>query len=120
MSTDPEAKLFYGYLQPDDDKEKFNEEIADDADYETSWSGIHTKHAHGCIGEIYGYSSSLGFFLAVEKSLHEVMWDKVKMLSPQDLTIQPEWDDQLRQAAQIFNLDISQLQPGWHLVCLYF
>jgi hypothetical protein len=119
MSTDPEAKLFYGYLQPEDEKEAYNDE--EDIDKETPWSDAHGRQAHhGCIGDIYGYSGALGFFLAVEESLHTTEWDKVTSLSPQDFEIKPGWNEQLQQAAQVFNLDISQLQPGWHLVCLYF
>ncbi len=119
MSDDPEAKLFYGYLQPEEDKELYNANSDEDDEYETPWTYIHTKHRHGCIGELYGYSNCLGVFLAVEESLYNASWDKVIKL-PERFTIQPSWDERLKEAAKEFALDISGLQPGWHLVCLYF
>jgi len=119
MSTRPEAKLFYGYLQPEADKEEYNA-LEDDED--TPWSAIHGKKAYGCIGEIYGYSESLGFFLAVEESLHTAEWDEVKSANLVGLAaryLESAWDVQLRQAAETFGLDVTGIRPGWYQVCLY-
>ena len=58
--------------------------------------------------------------LAVEKSLSEAEWDNVVVLSQDDFEVQPEWKDQLQQAVEAFELDVSGMQPGWFLVCLYF
>jgi hypothetical protein len=121
MSTDPSAKLFYGYKQPDADRERFNEiDYATVEEDDTPWSATHTERSHGCIGIINGYGENLGFFLAVEASLHEAEWDEVVTLSTRALEIQPEWHEQLRQAAEAFHLDVSGMVPGWYLVCLYF
>lgn len=117
MSTDPEAKLFYGYMQPESDREQ-RSELEEGED--TPWSATHTKHSSGCVGGMHGYDENLGFFLAVEESLHEADWDKIIPLTQKDLEIQPEWDGQLRLAAADFHLDLTGLKPSWYLVCLYF
>ena len=119
MSSDPEAKLFYGYLQPEEDREHY-QNLDHSRDQETAWSATHTKTAHGCVGGIYGYDENLGFFLAVEASLQKAEWDEVVPLTPAHFVVKPGWDEQLRQAANTFKLDITDLQPGWYLVCLYF
>lgn len=119
MSTDPEAKLFYGYLEPLVEDEDDSDDEEDD-DEDTPWDKSHTVRSHGCIGDLYGYSENLGHFLAVEASLHTAEWDEVKPLTPQDFVTQPEWDEQLHQAAVHFGIDDTGLQPGWYLVCLYF
>jgi hypothetical protein len=123
MSTDPSAKLFYGYKQPDADKkahQKIDYATAEAGEDDTPWSATHTKRSHGCIGVIHGYDEHLGFFLAVEASLHEAEWDEVVTLSTRALEIQPEWHAQLQQAAKAFHLDVSGMVPRWYLVCLYF
>ncbi len=119
MGTDPTAKLFYGYLQPEDDRENYNEH-SDEDDFDTPWTMTHTKTRQGCIGDIYGYGSSLGFFLAVKETLYYAGWDRVIKLTPERFTILPEWDEQLKGAAKEFGLNIADQLPGWHLVCLYF
>jgi hypothetical protein len=120
MSTDAEAKLFYGYIQPESDKELYRKIDFSRTNDTTPWRETHTKKAYGCIGGIHGYDGELRFFLAVETSLHEAEWDEVKPLTPQDFVIQPEWDEQLHQAAGYFSIDDADLHPGWYLVCLYF
>lgn len=119
MSDTPQAKLFYGYLQPEADREIF-QGIGPDEEKETPWSATHTQVSHDCVGGIYGYDESLGFFLAVEESLHEVEWDKTKLLSQKDFEVQPTWNEDLRLAAEEFKLDLTGLEPGWYLVSLYF
>ncbi len=122
MGTDPEAKLFYGYIQPlpdEDDWENDSSEEEEDEE-ETPWENTHCVTKHGCIGGISGYDENLRHFLAVEKSLSEAQWSNVVALSQDDFEIRPEWKDQLQQAVEAFGLDVSGMQPGWYLVCLYF
>ena len=114
MSDRPTAKLFYGYLQPESDREK------DYKEDESPWEATHCKVAYGCTGEIYGYYENLCFFLAVKESLHESEWDEVTDLEPVQLAIRPSWDITLREASKQFGLDVTDQVPGWHLVCLYF
>lgn len=118
MGVTPQAKLFYGYLQPESDREQYQE--IDTNEEDTPWSATHLKKANGCIGGLYGYDENLGFFLAVEESLHEVEWDKKKRLIQKDFEIQPTWNEQLRQAAEEFGLDVTGLESSWYLVSLYF
>jgi hypothetical protein len=118
MSSDPSAKLFYGYMQPESDKERYAE--IDHNEDDTPWSATHTKRAHGCIGGIHGYDEHLGFFLAVETSLRVAEWDQVQWLIQQDFVVQQEWSEQLALAAEAFKLDTAGMEPGWFLVCLYF
>jgi Nucleosome binding factor SPN, SPT16 subunit len=134
MSTDPEAKLFYGYVKPIKDDDDFDE-LGDDAseneeddesdeegydDYEeTPWSKAHTISVHGCIGGIHGYDENLGYFLAVEESLHTAEWDEVKPLTAKDFKVKAEWDKALNKAAAEFGIDLTGLEPGLYLVCLY-
>jgi hypothetical protein len=117
MSTSIEAKLFYGYVKLVEEDYDFDD---DDEKEDTPWDTAHTNKAHGCIGGIYGTDGNLGNFLAVESALYKAEWSTVKSLSPQDFEIQPEWDEQLQQAAAHFGIDVSELKPGWHLVSLYF
>ena len=121
MSISCKAILFYGYLQPEADKEYYYE--ADDGN-ETPWTETHTKRKHGCIGEIYGCDENLGHFLAVEESLQKITpWDGVKSLKISDLgakSLDPSWNERLHQAASEFGIDLAGLQPSWHLACLYF
>ena len=119
MSTDPVAKLFYGYTKPiDEDK------VEDDDEYEeTPWSKAHIKSSHGCTVNLYGSSGSLGYFLAVEESLQKAAWDTVKPVDLIELgvqSLQKPWNGMLRLAAAEFGIDITGLPLGWHLVCLYF
>lgn len=118
MSSDPVAKLFYGYVEPidPDDYDHFDK----DEDEETPWGEAHTKRACGCIGELFGTDGNLGNALAVEASLHKAEWSHVNALSPQDFEVHSEWDEQLQQAAAHFGIDVSGLKLGWHLVSLYF
>lgn len=118
MSTDPVAKLFYGYIQPEADK-KIYDAIDHNVD-DTPWSAIHTKKAYGCIGDIHGYDMHLRFFLAVEASLKEAEWDDIVPLTAKDFEIRPEWNQQLKEAAIVFNIDPTGLTPGWFLVSLWF
>lgn len=120
MSSDPQAKFFYGYVEPRDEDEDYEDYGDYNEEDETPWDKAHTNTAHGCIGGIYGYSGNLGNFLAVQVSLHEAEWAEVHTLKQQDFEVQPEWKEQLQAAANHFEIDLSGLQPGWHLVSLYF
>ena len=118
MSTDPEAKFFYGYIKSVDEFEACD----NDREY-TPWDKSHTKSAHGCTVDLYGYSENLGYFLAVEESLYTAAWDTVKTIDIIELSAKPidlHWDEMLHNAANEFGIDIAELALGWHLVCLYF
>jgi hypothetical protein len=119
MGKDPEAKLFYGFLEPlvEDDEESEDEDGEED---ETPWEKAHTRKAYGCIGGIYGYDENLGHFLAVEASLKEAEWDEVMPLTSQDFEVKPGWNQQLKEAALVQNIDLTGLTPGWFLVSLWF
>lgn len=129
MSTDPEAKLFYGYVQPtpeeaewdeDETGEDEDEDEDEEADEESGnpWAVYGTSN--GCETGLYGYDNDLGYYLAVKESLYSAEWSQHIFISQIDLVRKPEWDEQLLQAAKLWNLDVSNLKVGWHLVCLYF
>lgn len=122
MSTEPEAKLFYGYIKPkNDDDADYDEDDEDNEEQdEDAWSKAHTETACDCTVGLYGYDENLGYFLAVEESLHTAMWAEVVPLKTEDFEVKPAWDESLRLAAEEFGIDLTGLQPGWHLVCLYF
>jgi hypothetical protein len=130
MRADSEAKLFYGYVEPIDDEDDCinfdydEEQEADEKRNEAAWQKSHTARAHGCIGDLYGYDDGYDedfrHFLAVEASLHKAAQSKICVLSPSDFTIQPEWDEQLQQAATHFGIDVSKLKPSWYVVSLSF
>lgn len=124
MGMDPEAKLFYGYVHPTPDERAWSDEgkedddDSDDEEADDAWAvyGV----SNGCETGIYGYDDDMGRYLAVKESLHRVEWSSHELISQADLTPKPEWDEQLRAAAALWNLDISKLKLGWHLVALYF
>jgi hypothetical protein len=120
MSTNATAKLFYGYMQPKEDREYYNEECDHSEDEETAWSAIAFKEAYCCVGGLCGHDGNLGTFLAVRESLHKATWTEDTPLKPEDFQVRPAWDEMLRKAAKAFGLDLTGLRPGWHLVCLYF
>lgn len=119
MSTDPIAKLFYGYIQEAPEEGEWSEK-----DEETSWDRTYGRQPQcGCTVDVYGYSGSLGYFLAIEESLHTAEWSEIQPIDLVGLGVkrlESTWDMQLRQAAEIFGLDLTGLKPGWYLVCLYF
>ncbi len=119
MSTDPIAKLFYGYIQEAPEEGEWSKE-----DEETSWDRTYGRRPQfGCTVDVYGYDRSLGYFLAIEESLHTAEWSEIQPIDLVGLGVkhlESTWDMQLRQAAEIFGLDLTGLKPGWYLVCLYF
>lgn len=118
MGVTPEAKLFYGYMQPESDKELYAR--IDHNNDDTPWTATHTKEAYGCEGGIHGYDEHLGFFIAVKASLKVAEWDDVVALTSQDFEVKPEWNQQLKEALSAFNIDPTGLTPGWYLVSLWF
>lgn len=118
MGTDPQAKLFYGYVKPTPDERAWSEDEDEDEESDGAWS-IHSM-SNGCVTGIYGYDDDLGYFLAVKESLHHVEWSSHELIPQTALVSKSEWDEQLRNAAALWNLDISKLKVGWHLVALYF
>lgn len=118
MSTDPEAKLFYGYIQEAPEEGEWDEED------EGAWGKAHGRQPQfGCMVDLYGYDGSLGYFLAVEESLCKAEWSEIQPIDMVSLGVrhlESTWDAQLRQAAETFGLDLTGLKPGWYLVCLYF
>jgi hypothetical protein len=118
MSISSEAKLFYGYIKPEEDDEEY-----DGVSSSSPWSKAHTESTHGCTVDIYGYDENLGYFLAVEESLCTAEWNTVKTIDLIDLGVQSlerPWNEMLRDAASEFGIDLTGLSLGWHLVCLYF
>jgi hypothetical protein len=118
MGLSVRASLFYGYLQPQWDREIFLER--NDPDFETPWSDIHTERFARCVGGMYGYDEHLGFFLAIEASLKQAEWDDVVELRIADLKVHEVWQSYLETAAQHFHLDLHGLRPSWYLTSLYF
>jgi len=124
MSTDSEAKLFYGVVKPTIEARAYD----GDYDYEAEeseteygpWSDAHGKPYKPASVGLYGYDDDLGYFLAINDSLHTVEWSTTKLIPASSLVVQPEWDEQIRAMAEYAGLDISGLEIGWHLVCLYF
>lgn len=116
------ASLFYGYVEPIHEDEY-------DVDVETPWD-----QAHGLPGvpwpeqqqlpytiEYYGVGSSyIAHYLAIRETLANAEWHKVQRIDISKLTIKPEWEGILKDAARRWDLDVSGLEPGWHLVVLYF
>lgn len=121
MSTDPSAKLFYGFTQPVDEYgEPIENEEDKDEDGEGPWERAVGTNSE-CVTGFSGYDDNLINFLAVEESLHVVEWSEICVLEQTDLEVKPDWDKKLRQASEHFKLDIpADQQPKWHLVCLYF
>lgn len=115
MSSDLQAKLFYGFIQPLDDREAHYQDME-----ETPWTQTHTRKAHGCLGGIYGTDEAIGHYLAVEGSHRTAQWSTIVALNQKELQVEDYWDAQLEDAVKHFNLNVTGQSPSWYLVSLYF
>lgn len=116
MSNKAKAELFYGYLQPLEDKEAYN----NDKNTATPWSAMRSKEAHGCVGEKFGDPGDIGFFLAIKESLRSGELRTLRSLGERDFQVKPAWKEQLKQAVAAFKLDVTNLQPDWYIVLSSF
>lgn len=110
MGTDPSAKLFYGYINPEDEEgEDARWDIPDEY-----------KPDAVCGLELFGYDGFIRYGLSVAASLKRADWSDAVNISPDHFNVPDEWNQQLAEYAREKGIDISGLTPGWHLVSIYF
>jgi hypothetical protein len=111
MGTSPSGKLFYGYINPNEEEEGTSE-----------WSDIPFSIVHEsiCRPELFGYDGFIRYAIAVTESVVRVDWSDSKNIDSTHFIINPFWNSQLLDFAKEHNIDVQELTPGWHLVCLYF
>ena len=116
MGYSAESALFYGFTQPYDDFESWDQ-AKDEAEDVYGWREMEEKI--GITFGLFGSSDERQYYIAITETHSRGDWGEPTIIDPEKIITKSEWEPKLRTFAERFGMHLNELQPQWYITSYY-